>query len=89
MDNNEAGPTEKRRERGSVYSFAYRLQGVACHSEQGVHVAMVEVGQQLVGFLFQYLHQIPPLLPPHQRRRRSDARSSAQCVSGEEVLIFP
>lgn len=59
-------------ERGRMYALAQHLEGVACHFEQGIHITVVEVGQQLLGFLLHHFHQVPLLLPPHQRRRRTN-----------------
>lgn len=80
-------PTGEMHVRGGVYALAQHLQGVACHSEQGIHVAVVEVGEQLLGFLLHHFHQIPLLPLPHQGRRRTNASRRAQCVSGEETAL--
>lgn len=71
-----------------MYALAQHLQSVARHSEQGIHIAVVEVGEQLLGFLLHHLHQVPLLLPPHQRRRRTNTCRREQRVSRQETLIF-
>lgn len=68
-------------------SLAYHLQGVACQSEQSVDVAVVEVGEQLLGFLLHHFHQVPLLLSPHQGRRRANAGRGEHGVSGAEKAL--
>lgn len=70
---------------GGVDALPQHLQGVARQSEQGIYVAVVEIGQQLMGFLLHHLHQVPLFLPPHQGRGWTNTGRREQGVSGEET----
>lgn len=80
-------PTQEMRERGGMDAPAQHLQGVACQSEQCIHIAVVKVGEQLLGFLLHHFHQILLLLPPEQGRGGANASRREQGVSGEEVAL--
>ena len=83
-----ARPTQEVCERGGVDAAAQGLQRVAGQPQQGVHVAVVEVGQQLLGLLLHHLQQVPLLPPPpHQGRGRGGAPGGrrGQGVPGEQA----
>ena len=71
---------------------AQRLQRVARQPQQGVHVAVVEVGEQLLGLLLHHLQQVPLLPPPSdQGRGRGGAPGGrrGQGVPGEQAGVQP
>lgn len=71
--------------RGGVDAPAEHLQGVARQSEQGVHITVVEVGQQLLGLLLHHCHQVLLLPPPHQGGGGANAGRREESVPGEEA----
>ena len=66
---------------------AQDLQGVACQSEQCIHIAVVKVGEQFLGFLLHHFHKVLLLLPSEQGRGGANARGREQGVPGEEVAL--
>lgn len=77
--------TRKVHGRGGVDAPAEGLQGVARQSKQCIHVAVVEVGQQLLGLLLHHRHQVLLLPPPHQGGGGANAGRRQESVPGEEA----